>query len=60
MQEVREPRRQHDLHRKAPAINHGSQARDALGDNWQGWWPDDGDGGGDDSPLPHQPLPEPA
>ncbi|MCO5962389.1 hypothetical protein [Sinorhizobium meliloti] len=38
----------------------GSQAKEALGDDWQGWWPDDDDGGGDDSPLPLQPLPEPA
>ncbi|WP_234841205.1 hypothetical protein [Sinorhizobium meliloti] len=38
----------------------GRQARDALGDHWQGRWPDDENGGGDDSPLPLQPLPEPA
>ncbi|QGJ78547.1 hypothetical protein C3L21_32915 (plasmid) [Sinorhizobium meliloti] len=30
-----------------------------LSDNWQAWWPNDDDGGGDDSPLP-EPLPEPA
>lgn len=29
----------------------GQQAKDALGDNWQGWWPDD-DGGGGDGPAP--------
>ncbi|RVH37680.1 hypothetical protein [Sinorhizobium meliloti] len=22
----------------------GRQAREALGDEWQGWWPEDGDG----------------
>ncbi|MDX0775295.1 hypothetical protein GOD44_12555 [Sinorhizobium medicae] len=37
----------------------GRQAKEALGDDWQGWWPDDDDGGADDSPLP-LPLPEPA
>jgi hypothetical protein len=36
------------------------QAKEALGDDWPGWWPDDNDGGGDDSPFPQQPLPEPA
>ncbi|RVK24037.1 hypothetical protein [Sinorhizobium meliloti] len=30
----------------------GRQAKEALGDDWQGWWPDDDDGGGDDRPLP--------
>ncbi|MBL3684533.1 hypothetical protein F2981_16615 [Sinorhizobium meliloti] len=35
----------------------GRQAKEALGDDWQGWWPDDDDGDGDDSPLPQQPLP---
>jgi hypothetical protein len=31
----------------------GSQAKEALGDDWKGWWPDD-DGGDDDggSPAP--------
>nr|WP_272914114.1 hypothetical protein [Sinorhizobium medicae] len=38
----------------------GRQAKEALGDDWQGWWSDDDDGGGDDRPLPQQPLPEPA
>ncbi|MDX0165215.1 hypothetical protein GOC43_25630 [Sinorhizobium meliloti] len=38
----------------------GRQAKEALGDDWQGWWPDDDHGGGDDSPPPQQPLPEPA
>jgi hypothetical protein len=38
----------------------GSQAREALGDDWQGWWPDDDGGDGGDRPLPQQPLPEPA
>ncbi|MDE3854821.1 hypothetical protein [Sinorhizobium meliloti] len=32
----------------------GRQAKQALGDDWKGWWPDD-DGGDDDggSPAPH-------
>ncbi|APG93114.1 hypothetical protein [Sinorhizobium americanum] len=37
----------------------GQQAKDALGDDWQGWWPDegdDGDGGGD-RPLAKSPEP---
>ncbi|TWA12800.1 hypothetical protein [Sinorhizobium medicae] len=38
----------------------GRQAKEALGDDWQGRWPDDDDGGGDARPLPQQPLPEPA
>ncbi|MGZ2375971.1 hypothetical protein ACVI3U_003937 [Sinorhizobium medicae] len=40
----------------------GRQAKEALGDDWQGWWPDDDDGGGGDRPrpLPQLPLPEPA
>ncbi|MDW9908876.1 hypothetical protein GOB14_11860 [Sinorhizobium meliloti] len=38
----------------------GSQAKEALGDDWQGWWPNDDHGGGDDSPRPQQPQPEPA
>nr|WP_164829443.1 hypothetical protein [Sinorhizobium meliloti] len=37
----------------------GRQAKEALGDDWKGWWPDDGRGGGGDSPRPQQPL-EPA
>ncbi|WKL30103.1 hypothetical protein Q1M64_25450 [Sinorhizobium meliloti] len=28
---------------------HGREAKDALGGDWQGWWPDDDDGG---SPAP--------
>ncbi|MDW9620218.1 hypothetical protein [Sinorhizobium meliloti] len=39
----------------------GRQAKDALGEDWQGWWPendDDGDGG-NDSPA-RKPELEPA
>ncbi|MGK9264748.1 hypothetical protein KXS15_28025 [Sinorhizobium meliloti] len=51
---------EHELLQMLIARLDGSQARAALGDNWQGWWPDDEDGGGGESPLPRQPLPEPA
>lgn len=50
---------EHELLQSLIARLDGSQAKEALGDDWQGWWPDDDDGGGDDSPIP-QPLPEPA
>lgn len=53
---------EHELLQMLIARIDGSQAKEALGDDWQGWWPDDDDDdddGGDDSPLP-QPLPEPA
>lgn len=50
---------EHELLQSLIARLDGSQAKEALGDDWQGWWPDDEDGGGEDSPLP-QPLPEPA
>ncbi len=36
----------------------GRQAKDALGEDWQGWWPEDNDDGGD-SPAPKPEL-EPA
>ncbi|MDW9537114.1 hypothetical protein GOB07_13695 [Sinorhizobium meliloti] len=51
---------EHELLQILIARLDGRQAKEALGDDWQGWWPDDDDGGGDDSPLPQQPLPEPA
>ncbi|MDX0059781.1 hypothetical protein [Sinorhizobium medicae] len=50
---------EHQLLQMLIARLYGSQAKEALGDDWRGWWPDDGDGGGDDCPLPQQPLPEP-
>jgi len=39
----------------------GRQAKDALGEDWQGWWPKDDDhgDGGNDSPAPKPEL-EPA
>lgn len=39
----------------------GRQAKDALGDDWQGWWPKDDDDGDSvsDSPTPRLEL-EPA
>ncbi|QQF02421.1 hypothetical protein [Sinorhizobium meliloti] len=53
---------EHELLQMLIARLDGSQAKEALADDWQGWWPDDDDDddGGDDSPLPQQPLPEPA
>ncbi|MDW9689170.1 hypothetical protein GHL01_04040 [Sinorhizobium meliloti] len=51
---------EHELLQSLIARLDGRQARDALRDDWKGWWPDDDDGDGDDSPLPQQPLPEPA
>jgi hypothetical protein len=51
---------EHELVQMLIARLDGSQAKEALGDDWQGWWPDDDGGGGGDSPLPQQPLPEPA
>jgi len=51
---------EHELLQMLIARLDGRQAKEALGDDWQGWWPDDNDGGGHDSPPPHQPLPEPA
>ncbi|MGK9286397.1 hypothetical protein [Sinorhizobium meliloti] len=51
---------EHELLQMLIARLDGSQAKEALGDDWQGWWPNVEDGGGDDSPLPRQQLPEPA
>ncbi|YCI07086.1 hypothetical protein M1D34_32120 (plasmid) [Ensifer sp. D2-11] len=51
---------EHELLQMLIARLDGSQAKEALGDDWQGWWPDNEDGGGDESPPPLQPLPEPA
>ncbi|YCI06356.1 hypothetical protein M1D34_30610 (plasmid) [Ensifer sp. D2-11] len=51
---------EHELVKMLIARLDGRQAKEALGDDWKGWWPDEHDGGGDDSPLPQQPLPEPA
>ncbi|MQU72324.1 hypothetical protein [Sinorhizobium meliloti] len=30
----------------------GQQAKEALGDDWQGWWPDDDSDGDRDPPQP--------
>ncbi|MQW72417.1 hypothetical protein GHK50_24910 [Sinorhizobium medicae] len=51
---------EHELLQLLIARLYGSQAKEALGDDWRGWCRDDGDDGGDDRPLPQQPLPEPA
>ncbi|AEG56173.1 hypothetical protein [Sinorhizobium meliloti] len=37
---------EHELLQMLIARLHGRQAKEALGDDWQGWGPDD-DGGGD-------------
>ncbi|WP_164867054.1 hypothetical protein [Sinorhizobium meliloti] len=45
---------EHELVKMLIARLDGRQAKQALGDDWKGWWPDD-DGGDDDggSPAPH-------
>jgi hypothetical protein len=52
---------EHQLLQRLMTRLDGLQAKDALGDDWQGWWPkddDDGDGG-NDSTVPKPEL-EPA
>ncbi|UDU18804.1 hypothetical protein [Sinorhizobium meliloti] len=51
---------EHQLLQRLMTLLDGQQAKEALGDDWQGWWPDDEDGGDGGRPLPQQPLPEPA
>ncbi|RVJ41526.1 hypothetical protein CN171_28490 [Sinorhizobium meliloti] len=51
---------EHELLQILIARLDGSEPKEALGDDWQGWWPDDDDGDGGERPLPRQPLPEPA
>jgi hypothetical protein len=42
---------EHQLLQRLMTRLDGCQAKDALGDDWQGWWQDD-DGGGDGDGTP--------
>src|SRR5688572_16568147 len=43
---------EHELVQMLIARLDGSQAKEALGVDWQGWWPDDDGGGDGGSPAP--------
>ncbi|MBB4185810.1 hypothetical protein GGE07_002460 [Sinorhizobium terangae] len=43
---------EHQLLQRLMTRLDGQQAKEALGDDWQGWWPGDDDDGDDGGPSP--------